>query len=271
MLLALERYELRIVYKPGKELFIADALSRNYLEETKETLVQELEVNEVYLTAHLPISAEKYQEVQKATADDVSSLPASKRGGRGSRTDRAVFSHSNGRRLKTSLPTPASLLKSRASDDVQRILKKQKEKQMQYYDKRTRKELQPIQPGETVQMKHGEKWNDQRCDVKYSNTEEPSVSRDKARATAKNAVGQSSHDIIDSQHNLVITRSGRASKPPESLITDIDECSEGNFSGCPGASCINAQGSYNCQCKNGYAWDGKQECLGMKSPKELCF
>ncbi|CAB4026186.1 Hypothetical predicted protein, partial [Paramuricea clavata] len=71
MLLALQRYELRIVYKPGKELFIADALSRNYLEETKETLVQELEVNEVHLTAHLPISPEKYQEFQKATADVV--------------------------------------------------------------------------------------------------------------------------------------------------------------------------------------------------------
>jgi hypothetical protein len=71
MLLALQRYELRIVYKPGKELFIADALSRNYLEETKEKLVQELEVNEVHLSAHLPISPEKYQEFQKATDDDV--------------------------------------------------------------------------------------------------------------------------------------------------------------------------------------------------------
>jgi hypothetical protein len=54
-------------------------------------------------------------------------------------------------------------------------------------------------------------------------------------------------------------------------LSDFDECSEGNFSGCPGASCINTQGSYNCQCENGYAWDGKQECLGMKSPKKLCF
>jgi transposase InsO family protein len=63
-----------------------------------------------------------------------------------------------GRRLKTSLPTAAPLLKSRASDEVRRILKKQKEKQKQYYDKRTGKELPPLQPGETVQMKHGEKW-----------------------------------------------------------------------------------------------------------------
>jgi hypothetical protein len=56
---------------------------------------------------------------------------------------------------------------------------------------------------------------EQRRDVKHSNTKEPSVSSDKARATAKNAIGQSSHGSIDSQHNPVITRSGRASKPPE--------------------------------------------------------
>jgi transposase InsO family protein len=57
------------------------------------------------------------------------------------------------RRLKTSLPTAAPLLKSRASEEVQQILKKQK----QYYDKRTGTE-RSLQPGETVQMKHGEKW-----------------------------------------------------------------------------------------------------------------
>ena len=39
MLLTLQRYDLRIVYSPGKELFIADALSRNYLDETNETVV----------------------------------------------------------------------------------------------------------------------------------------------------------------------------------------------------------------------------------------
>ena len=39
MLLTLQRYDLRIVYNPGKELFIADALSRNYLDEMNETVV----------------------------------------------------------------------------------------------------------------------------------------------------------------------------------------------------------------------------------------
>ena len=61
MLLTLQR--LKIVYKPGTELFIADALSTNYLEEMKETLVPELEVNDVDLTGYLPISPEMYQDL----------------------------------------------------------------------------------------------------------------------------------------------------------------------------------------------------------------
>ena len=59
MLLALQRYELRIVYKPGKELFIADALSRNYLEETKEKLVQELEVTTLQPTYQYHLKSTK--------------------------------------------------------------------------------------------------------------------------------------------------------------------------------------------------------------------
>ena len=70
VLLTLQRYDLRIVYISGKELFIADALSRNHLEETNETLVPQLEVHEINLTAHLPISPEKYKEFQNATAED---------------------------------------------------------------------------------------------------------------------------------------------------------------------------------------------------------
>ncbi|PFX23508.1 hypothetical protein AWC38_SpisGene11947 [Stylophora pistillata] len=58
------------VLKYGSELSGADALSRAYLEETKESLIPELEVNEVQLTAHLPISQERYSEFQQATAAD---------------------------------------------------------------------------------------------------------------------------------------------------------------------------------------------------------
>ena len=42
----------------------------SYLQETTESLIPDLEVNEVQFTAHLPISPEKYAEFQKITADD---------------------------------------------------------------------------------------------------------------------------------------------------------------------------------------------------------
>ena len=68
MMLTLQRYDLKVKYLP--ELSVADALSRSHLQETTETLIPDLEVNEVQLTVHLPISPEKYAEFQKATADD---------------------------------------------------------------------------------------------------------------------------------------------------------------------------------------------------------
>ena len=45
-------------------------MSRSYLPENTETLIPDLEVNEVHVTTHLPISPEKYVELQQATADD---------------------------------------------------------------------------------------------------------------------------------------------------------------------------------------------------------
>ena len=67
-MLTLQRYDLKVKYFPSSELSVADALSRSYLQETTETLIPDLEVNEVQLTAHLPISPEKYAEFQRATA-----------------------------------------------------------------------------------------------------------------------------------------------------------------------------------------------------------
>ena len=68
MVLILQRYDLKVKYVPGSELHVADALSRAYLEETKESLIPDLEVNEVQLTAHLPISQERYSKFQQAAA-----------------------------------------------------------------------------------------------------------------------------------------------------------------------------------------------------------
>ena len=55
MMLTLQRYDLTVKYRPGVELSEADALSRSYLPETTETLIPDLEVNEVHLTTHLPM------------------------------------------------------------------------------------------------------------------------------------------------------------------------------------------------------------------------
>ena len=70
MMLSLQRYDLKVKFKPGAEMNLADALSRAFLPETKETLVPDVELNEVNLTAHLPISPERYLELQTATAND---------------------------------------------------------------------------------------------------------------------------------------------------------------------------------------------------------
>ena len=41
-----------------------------FLEESEESLSQNLAVNEVQLTAYLPISQERYSDFQQASADD---------------------------------------------------------------------------------------------------------------------------------------------------------------------------------------------------------
>ena len=70
MTLILQRYDLKVKYVPGSELSVADALNRAYSEESKESVIPDLEVNKVQLTAHLPISQERYSKSQQATAND---------------------------------------------------------------------------------------------------------------------------------------------------------------------------------------------------------
>lgn len=69
MFLRLQRYSLKVTYRPGKELHIADALSRAFLNEKNEELLEkELEVN--MITHHLPMSEEKLHKFRAATAED---------------------------------------------------------------------------------------------------------------------------------------------------------------------------------------------------------
>ena len=63
--LQLQKYDIEVVYKPGKEMSLADSLSRAFLNETNEDLVEELTVNEVYLLSYLAVNPKTYEEIKK--------------------------------------------------------------------------------------------------------------------------------------------------------------------------------------------------------------
>ena len=65
MLLRLMQYDVEIVYKCGKQMYLADMLSRSYLPVTQRD--QFAQVNTV---AHLRISQERLEEIKKATQAD---------------------------------------------------------------------------------------------------------------------------------------------------------------------------------------------------------
>lgn len=69
MLMRLQRYDVQLKYVPGKEMFISDALSRAFLKECKETLVNEdIDVN--FFEQELPMTEKKLQELKDATEAD---------------------------------------------------------------------------------------------------------------------------------------------------------------------------------------------------------
>lgn len=70
MMMQMMRYDYKVIYKPGKEMYISDALSRSYLSEATELLEEEHDVNEVQLNAHLPMSPDMYKKFQSSTAED---------------------------------------------------------------------------------------------------------------------------------------------------------------------------------------------------------
>lgn len=74
MMIRLGRYRLHIRYTPGKEMHIADALSRAYLCEVtspaEKDLAEELDVLVHAILSHMPEDGNKLQEIRSATADD---------------------------------------------------------------------------------------------------------------------------------------------------------------------------------------------------------
>ncbi|XP_069122198.1 uncharacterized protein [Argopecten irradians] len=69
ILLTLQKYDLNVVYKPGKEMFIADTLSRAFLPESSDDIVPDLTINSL-LTSYLPVSPVMCRKLQEETAKD---------------------------------------------------------------------------------------------------------------------------------------------------------------------------------------------------------
>ncbi|CAC5402113.1 unnamed protein product [Mytilus coruscus] len=63
MLLRLQKYEIILQYRPGKEMYLADTLSRAYLKETSDTSITTDEIESINMIDGLPISEERISEL----------------------------------------------------------------------------------------------------------------------------------------------------------------------------------------------------------------
>ena len=74
MILRLQRYDVRITYKKGAEMYLADALSRAYPENSTplKTLPSVFchAMEELQLAEHLPISTKRLKQIQEPTSAD---------------------------------------------------------------------------------------------------------------------------------------------------------------------------------------------------------
>lgn len=62
MKLNVQKYDLIVSYKPGKELLLADALSRVFLDETNSSITEEIEAQVCLIEEKLPVTIQKRQE-----------------------------------------------------------------------------------------------------------------------------------------------------------------------------------------------------------------
>ncbi|XP_033725286.1 uncharacterized protein K02A2.6-like [Pecten maximus] len=72
MLLRLQAYTLKVEYKKGKEMYVADTLSRAYLplESSVESSVRRLEYEQVNFTESLNVSEPRLRQIQTHTTQD---------------------------------------------------------------------------------------------------------------------------------------------------------------------------------------------------------
>ena len=67
MIMTVQKYSLNVVYHPGKELVLADALSRAFLQDDDDTLEEKFEVNTL---SEIPMSDNKLAELKDETEKD---------------------------------------------------------------------------------------------------------------------------------------------------------------------------------------------------------
>ncbi|CAC5389163.1 unnamed protein product [Mytilus coruscus] len=71
MLLRLQKYDIILQYRPRKEMYLADTLSRAYLKETSDTSITTDEIESINMIDELPISEERISELQEHTKNDL--------------------------------------------------------------------------------------------------------------------------------------------------------------------------------------------------------
>lgn len=69
LLLRLQQYDAEIQYRPGKEMYLADTLSRAFLRNNQRSEAEE-EVESIHVVDYLAISKQQLEEIQKETLKD---------------------------------------------------------------------------------------------------------------------------------------------------------------------------------------------------------
>uniref|UniRef100_A0A8C6K5V8 Gypsy retrotransposon integrase-like protein 1 n=1 Tax=Nothobranchius furzeri TaxID=105023 RepID=A0A8C6K5V8_NOTFU len=70
MILQLQRYDIHIIHRPGRDLPVADTLSRKSKQHHDNNITEGLEAQVHTVTRNLPVSSAKLQEIREATTQD---------------------------------------------------------------------------------------------------------------------------------------------------------------------------------------------------------
>ncbi|KAK7089397.1 hypothetical protein V1264_024540 [Littorina saxatilis] len=72
MLLRLQKYSIKVIHVPGKQIPVADTLSRKFLPAEPDDVTEDLDAQIHCIVKNLPVSDERMARIKKATAEDQS-------------------------------------------------------------------------------------------------------------------------------------------------------------------------------------------------------